>query len=431
MRALSALLPALSPVLCGCIVIGGSNRTVHNEDHAIAEASTPAGHASTPAGHTSTPAAHESAAPPAASQTTDWREAERGILENHVQLTFSDRFVKAGEAYFSPDERRIIFQAVEVPPPGHEPDEFYAMFVADLVRDAEGGITGIDNIRRISPPGSANTCGWFHPRDPDRVFFGSTIGPPTEAQPPGFNRSTGRYRWAFPPQMRVVTVPLDQADGTADSLDVVAGSGTAYTAEDALNPDGRLMVYCSLQSGQGDLFVKNLLTGQVTPVVQAPGYDGGPFFSPDGRRICYRSDRLQIFVSDLTFDASGMVTGTGHTYQVTDDGNVNWCPFWHPDGRHLVFSTSRLGHSNYEIFLIDADPGDLPGSPGPIRYGTGARRVTYADGSDVLPAFNGDGSLMMWTSRRGSDGSIQLWVADFVMDLDSDRGSDASTHGQN
>ena len=41
-------------------------------------------------------------------------------------------------------------------------------------------------------------------------------------------------------------------------------------------------------------------------IVQAKGYDGGPFFSPDGKRICYRSDRhgdnmLQIFVADLAF----------------------------------------------------------------------------------------------------------------------------------
>ncbi len=66
----------------------------------------------------------------------------------------------------------------------------------------------------------------------------------------------------------------------------------------------------------------------------------------------------------------------------------------------------------------DADPGDLPGSTGTIRYGAGVRRVTHAPGSDVLPAFNTDGSLMIWSSRRGEAGTVQLWVADFVMDLD-------------
>ena len=42
-------------------------------------------------------------------------------------------------------------------------------------------------------------------------------------------------------------------------------------------------------------------------ITDAPGYDGGPFFSPDGKRIIYRSDRkendlLQIFVNNRRGD---------------------------------------------------------------------------------------------------------------------------------
>jgi hypothetical protein len=367
---------------------------------------------------------------PAAADPVDWREAEKGILENHVQLTFSERFVKAGEAYFSPDDARIIFQAVEAPAAGEQADEFYAMYVADLVRTAAGGITGIDNVKRISPPASANTCGWFHPHDPGLVLFATTMNPPTASSPPGFNRSSGRYRWMFPPEMRIVMVALDQADGTAAPLDVIVERG-AYAAEGALSPDGRNLVFCSLESGGGDLFVKNLLTGKVAPVVRADGYDGGPFFSPDGRRICYRSDRygnhlLQLFVAELAFQEGGEVTGLKREHQLTDNDHVNWCPFWHPDGRHLLYATSEVGHHNYEIFLVDADPGDLPGSTGPVKYGTRKQRVTRAEGSDVLPVFNSDATLMMWTSRRSEDGSVQLWLADFVMDLDPARGNDES-----
>ena len=369
----------------------------------------------------------------AAADPVDWRETEKGILENHVQLTFSDRFVKAGEAYFSPDDTRIIFQAVEVPAAGNQADEFYAMYVADLVRTAAGGVTGIDNIMRISPPGSANTCGWFHPHDPALVLFATTMDPPTASSPPGFNRSSGRYRWMFPPEMRIVMVAMNEADGTAAPLDVVVDRGGAYAAEGALSPDGRILVFCSLESGGGDLFVKNLLTGHVAPVVRADGYDGGPFFSPDGRRICYRSDRhgdhlLQLFVGDLAFNERGEVRGLEREHQLTDNDHVNWCPFWHPDGRHLVYATSEVGHRNYEIFLLDADPGDLPGSTGSVKYGTRKRRVTHAEGSDVLPVFNSDATLMMWTSRRSEDGSVQLWLADFVMDLDPVRGTDESRH---
>src|SRR5688572_25196207 len=80
---------------------------------------------------------------PVAAPPTDWRTAEAGTLQGHVQLTFADRFVKAGEAYFSHDDRRIVFQAVEKLADGSEPPPHYAMYVADVVRNEEGGIESL------------------------------------------------------------------------------------------------------------------------------------------------------------------------------------------------------------------------------------------------------------------------------------------------
>ncbi len=359
----------------------------------------------------------------------DWRTEEASVLRHHRQLTFREQYVKAGESYFSPDGRRVVFQAVEVPADGSEPEEFYAMIVADVVHDDDGRVKELANHRRISPVGSANTCGWFHPTDPNIVLFASTIVAPTASTPPGYQRGTGRYRWMFPPEMTIVSVDLRTADGTFSSLTPLVEHAGAYMAECSLTPDGRHLLYCSLESNEGDLFVKDLKTGTVTHLVDARGYDGGPFFSPDGRRITYRSDRrgnnqLQIFVADLVFDDDGTIVGIGPEFQLTNDGHVNWCPFWHPDGRHLFFASSRLGHFNYEIFVIDADPGAMrEGGSGSVRYGTNLRRVTFADGADVLPAFSPDGRFMIWTGQRDPDATggrtSQLWVADLVLDLDA------------
>ncbi|MHC4949228.1 MAG: hypothetical protein ACYTG1_13395 [Planctomycetota bacterium] len=361
--------------------------------------------------------------PAAVQDTADWQAAEAGVLGHHVQLTFADRFVRAGEAYFSPDDSMIVFQAVEVPTDGGEPDEFYAMFVADVVRDDAGHVAGIDGIRRISPPGSANTCGWFHPTEPGVVLFASTVDPPSESGRPGYQRDNRRYKWMFPSEMRIVRVRLDRADGTAASLEPVVGDDAAYQAEGVVSADGRHLVFCSLESGRGDLFVKDLESGAVTRVVQSEAYDGGPFFSPDGRRLCYRSDRrkehyLQILVGELAVSGDGAVVGLEREHQLTDNEHVNWCPFWHPSGRALVYATSEVGHHNYEIFMLDADPGDLPGSTGTIRYGTRKRRITHAAGADVLPAFSSDGATMMWTSKRGERETAQLWAASFDLELE-------------
>jgi Tol biopolymer transport system component len=255
------------------------------------------------------------------------------------------------------------------------------------------------------------------------VIFGTTVGPPTESAPPGYQRSTGRYRWMFPPEMRIVQVHLDAADGTESSLETLV-KADAYLAECSLSRDGRHLLYCSLERGGGDIMVRDLTTGISRTIIPNEGYDGGPFFSPDGKRICYRSDRrgnhlLQLFVADLSFDETGAIIGIEREYQLTDNEHVNWCPFWLPSGRHLIYGTSEVGHSNYEVFLIDADPGNLPGSSGSIKYGAGLRRVTNASGADVLPALSSDGKTMVWTSQRGDAHTSQLWVADFVLDPDA------------
>jgi TolB protein len=358
--------------------------------------------------------------PATAAAAPPWVEAERSILRNHRQLTFPAQFTKAGEAYFSPDMKRLIFQAIEVPEEG-EAEEFYAMFVAEIVYDGDGRIGGLSGIRRISPDGSANTCGWFHPHDPDRVLIASTLRSPIDSAPPGYQRGTGRYRWMFPPSMRIWQGDLRRLDGTGAALEPLAGDGTAYVAEGSWSPDGRSLLYCSLEVNQGDLFILDMPTGEVLHLVSAPGYDGGPFFSPDGRRICYRSDRngnnlLQLFVAELDIDDSGRIHGVSGEFQLTDEDAVNWAPYWHPAGRHIAYASSAISHRNYEIFIVDA-AAELDATPPQRRYGTARRRLTFAEGADVLPVFSPDGRFLLWTSQRGEGRSSQLWIADFVMDL--------------
>jgi hypothetical protein len=47
------------------------------------------------------------------------------------------------------------------------------------------------------------------------------------------------------------------------------------------------------------------------------------------------------------------------------------------------------------------------------RYVTNFRRITEAEGADVLPVFSPDGKRMLWTGQRGDDRSSQLFVAEW------------------
>lgn len=382
------------------------------------------------------------APPTSAAPTEDWRTAEAPLLSGYVQVTSRTRFLKAGEQYFNPDASWIIFQATEVPQSASEaPALHYSMYVAKLTRNAKGDITGTEEPVLVSPPGSANTCGWFHPTERARILYGSTIGAPEIDQKSGFQVGTNRYRWSFPSEMEIVTqtVPaimksLGESLRSQCGTDFLANpvfSRPGYDAECSYDRTGRFILYANVDPAKttpdgkadADIYIYDTKTRTHTPIVVAAGYDGGPFFSPDGKSICYRSDRkqndlLQLYVSDLKFqkgaDGTQVPVGIEHEYQITDNGAVNWAPFWHPSGNFLVYGSSEVGHSNYEVFAVEIDRSKLKdGKASELRR----RRITFAGGADVLPTFSTDGSLMMWTSQRGpkAEGeerpSSQIWIA--------------------
>jgi WD40 repeat protein len=184
-------------------------------------------------------------------------------------------------------------------------------------------------------------------------------------------------------------------------------NNSAYDAECAFSPDGKWICFTSNRSGDLELYAMKSDGSNVVQLTRTPGYDGGPFFSPDGKRLLYRSDRksnnlLQIFVSDLVFDDGGKITGMSNERQLTDDANVNWGPFWHPDSRHIAYATSMHGHTNYEIYLMRDD-------------GSHKTRITYSPGADVLPVFSPDGKYLIWTSKRTADQTTQIFLAKFQM----------------
>jgi TolB protein len=362
----------------------------------------------------------------------EWANEEGAFLTEHLQLTSREQFLKAGEQYFSPDDQWIIFQGIPAPKPGEQPGLFYGMYVGKLIWSGEGAdrrITGMEPPFEISPPGSANTCGWFHPTECGLVMYASTLVPPTAPTKPGFQVGGNRYVWSFPEEMELVRQWLpaiaavdpasDGAPQTGPASAEIIFSKPDYDAECSWSRDGRYVLYANVTRPEGkpdaDIYVYDTQSKTHTPLVVAKGYDGGPFFSPDERWIAYRSDRhgddlLQLYAAELKRDESGAIIGIEREQQITQNKHVNWAPYWHPSGQYLVYGTSQMGHANYEIFAVEFVPG-RPTSA--IRQ----KRITWAKGADVLPTFSSDGSYLMWTGQRGpmaegeSKPSSQIWVA--------------------
>src|SRR5438874_12511679 len=132
-------------------------------------------------------------APPAA----DWKTQEAAHLRNIKPLTAD--FVRAGEGYFSPDGKRIIFQAEEK----DTGNPFYQIFVMDLE-------TG--RFRRISPGTGRTTCPYFSPDGKKVIYASSHLDPDAKKhQAEEYvkreeDRKAGkrrRYSWDFDPHMDI------------------------------------------------------------------------------------------------------------------------------------------------------------------------------------------------------------------------------------
>jgi len=301
---------------------------------------------------------------------------EDELLQNIEQITFQEMgFEKAGESYFSPDGKSIIFQAI---PKGEKNYQIYTM-------DLE-----LRSPVRVSTGKGKCTCGFYRP-DGKKIIFASSHESPLVDEKVSENKSK-EYVWELTPYMQIYEANID-----GSSLKCLT-SGSAYHAECGYSPDGSRIVYASNQTGTMNISIMDADGSNIEHLTHTNySYNGGPFFSPDGKQVVFRSDRqqkneLQLFVINID--------GTGET-QITSDQHVNWAPFWHPNGSMIAYTTSKHGHHAYQIYLLNIQTRE--------EY-----RLTYSSTFEGLPSFSADGKKILWTSKRG-DNTPQVFIADFTL----------------
>lgn len=324
-------------------------------------------------------------------------EKESVLLTGIRQLTFEGR--RAGEGYFSRDGRYMVFQSEREPG-----NPFFQIYLMDRH-------TG--HIERISPGRGKTTCAWIHPSS-EKILFASTHENPAandEQRAEIELRQSGRerrYSWDYDEHFELYE--FDRQTSKYRQLTMARG----YDAEGSWSPDGELIAFTSNRHAyedelteldrkrfetdpayMNDIYIMDADGGNVRRLTLAPGYDGGPFFSPDGTRICWRR-----FSPDGTIaEVWTMKVDGSEQRQLTHLGAMSWAPFYHPSGQYLIFTTNLHGFANFELYLIDVE-----GTAKPVR-------VTYTDGFDGLPAFTPDGNELAWTSGRTESGQSQLFLA--------------------
>ncbi len=325
--------------------------------------------------------------------------AEARLMTHIRQLTFEGR--RAGEDYFSHDDSKLVFSSER-----QADNPFFQIYTLDM----ETGDT-----HRVSPGHGKTTCAWFTPDD-RKVLFASTHDDPNalaKQKQELADRASGkqkRYSWDYDEYYEIYM--RDVESGSLTRLTEARG----YDAEGSISPDGRLIVFSSNRhaytetlspkdakafeldkSFMLDIYIMSADGSDVRRLTNVKGYDGGPFFSPDGRRICWR----RFSIEGATAEVYTMNIDGSDQRKITRMGVMSWAPYYHPSGKYLIFATNKHGFSNFELYMVDVE-----GRGEPVR-------VTYAPEFDALPSFSWDGTKLTWTSRRSTKKTSQIFIADW------------------
>ena len=325
---------------------------------------------------------------------------EDRLLSNTRRLV--SHSLRSGEGYFSADGSRLIYQSEE--PDSSNP--FYQIFLMDLA-------TG--ESHRVSPGIGLTTCAWIHPTL-DRVMFSSTHEDPEallkQAEEIAIRQSgvTRPYGWDYDAHYEIY-------QANSDGSDLINLTNTpGYDAEGSYSADGSKILFASNREAYSrtlslaeqqlfaddnayfmDLYIMNADGSNVQQLTHSPGYDGGPFFSPDNSKVVWRRFNPDGNSAEIwTMDIDG-----SNQRQLTADAMVDWGPYYHPSGEYIIYSSNILGHANFELFMIDPE-----GSRPPVR-------VTNTDGTDILPVFSPDGTRLAWSTTRTPDGTSQIHIGDW------------------
>ena len=322
---------------------------------------------------------------------------ERDFLTRVRRLTVEGK--RAGEGYWAPDGKRLVFQSEREPG-----NPFYQIYVLDFA-------TG--ETRRISPGLGKTTCAFFRPGS-DEIMFGSTHLDSKSKQYQDDElafRASGkdrRYAWDYDPEMDIFA--YSEKTGTMKRLTTAKG----YDAEGGYSPDGQWIVFSSMRDAYNralsateqkqlaldasyfaEVYVMKADGSDQRRLTTDGGYDGGTFFTKDGRIVWRHFEENGLIANVWTMKADGT-----DKRQITDFGAMSWAPYEHPSGEYFVFASNKLGFENFEVFMVDA-----AGAKEPVR-------ITYSDGFDGLPVPSPDGTQLAFTSSRaggaGAPGQIYL-----------------------
>lgn len=130
---------------------------------------------------------------------------------------------------------------------------------------------------------------------------------------------------------------------------------------------GKKMAFTSGRSGNPQIYIMDMQSGNVSRVTMTGKYNSHPCLSPNGRYVAYThrtSNGHRIYLHDLT---------TGREKQLTFGPGNDEYPAFGPDGYFVAFSSSRSGE--YQLYLT-------------TRHGDAPKKISTGKGQAYAPTWD-------------------------------------------
>ncbi|MEO8218398.1 MAG: peptidase S41, partial [Acidobacteriota bacterium] len=168
----------------------------------------------------------------------------------------------------------------------------------------------------------------------------------------------------------------------------------------ALSPDGSQIAFVS----GGDIWTVAASGGQARLLVSHPATESRPLYSPDGKSLAFVSTRTgngDIYVMSLT---------TGQLARVTWDDGFNQLDNWSADGKWLYFSSNTADISGMnDIYRVSAG-GGTPMAVSADRYVNEYFSAPSPDGSTLAFSGHGIGSSQWWRHGHSHIDESEIWL---------------------
>jgi len=174
---------------------------------------------------------------------------------------------------------------------------------------------------------------------------------------------------------------------------------TSYYAP-AISPDGTKIVYSRILNEGWQMFIMDIDGANKTKISPVPMYqgdlivedllvDGQPSWSPDGKKIVFLSNRHLISENDFDAEIFTIDLETYEIQQLTNAYGQSRHPWYSPDGTRITFMSDRDG--NWNIYIMDADGSNV----NRITEDTASDRFPKwsNDGSSIVFHSDRDGSV--------------------------------------